>query len=88
MEDLEKPFVVGILNGLAALSLVGGLVVAGVLRPGDPGDGYSWKAAAYFPMIIAVTAGVVQCAGFAAFAKVVAYLWRIEINTRRLYKAD
>ena len=83
-DEATAPFVVTVLDVLSWLSILGGLSLALVLKPGEPGEGYSWKVGAYVPMIIAFTAGVVQGALFAALSKVVAYLSRIEFNTRRM----
>lgn len=58
------------------------------LKPGDAGDGYSWKAMAYLPTITAFTVGIVQFALFAALSKIVAYLYRIEFNTRQVRQSD
>ena len=82
-DKTDEPFVVFVLEGLSWLSILGGLSLALVLKPGEPGDGYSWKVGAYVPMIIAFTAGVVQGALFASLSKVVAFLSRIEFNTRK-----
>jgi hypothetical protein len=83
MNTTDTPFVVKILHTLSLLSLVGGVVLAVVLSPGDPGVGYSWKVVAYTPMIFSVIGGIVQYALFAALSKIVEYLSKIEINTRQ-----
>ncbi len=78
----ESLFVVNMLNILSALSLIGGILMAAILWPGDAGDGYSWKTVAYLSSIISATAGIVQCILFAALAKIIMYLSKIEFNTR------
>ena len=88
MNKSGEPFVVTLLSVLSLLSFLGGLVMAFALKPGDPGYGLSWETVAYLPSIIAITAGVVQFALLAALSEVVAYLYRIEFNTRKVVQVD
>ena len=80
--EAYEPFVVRVLFVLSLLSILGGLVMAVVLWPGrNVGD--DSKAFGYSASVIAITAGIVQSTLFAALSKIVAYLCRIEFNTRK-----
>ena len=66
---------------LAALCLVGGIIIAYNLHPGDPGYGYDWKIPAYIPLITAFTAGFIQATLFTTAGKIIDYLDIIANNT-------
>ncbi|MDP2786998.1 MAG: hypothetical protein Q8O79_02835 [Pseudomonadota bacterium] len=74
--------VVGMLYFISILSFLGGLLFSMALWPGDPGDGYGWKPVAYAPSIISISVGMLQFVLFVSIAKIIAYLGKIEFNTR------
>lgn len=68
---------------LAALSILGAIILASEFWPGDPGNGYEWKAEAYTLSIAWLTLGVVEAAVFAAIGQGLSYLHKIVINTSK-----
>jgi len=66
---------------LAGLSLIGGLILCGLLWPGDAGVGMQWKMSAYIPALTSFMFGVVQFGIFTAVGQGLAYLRKIAINT-------
>lgn len=79
--NMKLPFIVEFLNLLSFAVLLGGILMVVSSWPDDPG--YSYRAAAYFQPIAWATAGIFQFALFAAFAKTITYLSKIEFNTRK-----
>lgn len=76
---IESPSVVVLLNALSALALIGGIVMTLALWPEE---GYGIKP--YIQPIAWALAGIVQFALFAAFAKAITFLSKIEFNTRKV----
>lgn len=66
---------------LAGLSLFGGVILCGLLWPGDPGFGNEWRTTAYIPAVTWLTAGIVQFALFTAIGRGLFYLAEIARNT-------
>lgn len=79
----QLPIVVKVLKVLSAVSVLGGFVMCVIFWPGDPGEGYSWKFAAYIPSSIGLSSGVTSAAIFYSLASVIMFLRQIEINTRK-----
>lgn len=67
---------------LAGLSVLGAIVLAIFFHPGEPDYGYKWKAHMYVPMIVALTAGIMQAALLAAIGSALRYLQLIVQNTK------
>lgn len=68
---------------LAALSALGAIILASEFWPGDPGNGYQWKAEAYTLSIAWLTLGIVEAAVFTAIGQGLSYLHKIVINTSK-----
>lgn len=68
---------------LSVFSLVGGVVLAAVFWPGDPGYGNEWRTAAYNWSIIWMSAAIVEAGIFAAVGSALSYLNKIVINTAK-----
>jgi len=77
----KKPVLSTVFFILAALSLLGGIILTAVFWPGDPGYGREWKNEAYTLSIMWFTVGVIETALFAAIGQGLSYLHRIMENT-------
>ncbi len=79
----EAPTLSKVFFVLAALSLIGGLILTVTFWPksSELESGYSYKAVAYTASLIWLTAGIIETALFAAIGQVLVYLNRIAKNT-------
>jgi len=59
------------------ISLIAGIIGFFALLPGEPGYGYSWKAAAFIPAISCVAAGIFQGLLFGALSAIISCLEKI-----------
>tara|TARA_Y100000780_G_scaffold209319_1_gene206794 strand:+ start:93 stop:509 length:417 start_codon:yes stop_codon:yes gene_type:complete len=70
------------LNTLAGLSVLSGLILCYFLWPGDAGYGREWKEAAYMSSITWLMVGIAQGVIFASVGKGLSLLGEIAHNTR------
>jgi len=78
----SDPALVGLFNLFAVVSVIGGIALAIMFWPGDPGLGREWEPNAYFWSILWFMSGLIEAALFAAVASILRYLNKIETNTR------
>lgn len=69
MNGLEK-----LLWIFGVLAILGGFAIGSLFGPGDPGDGYVWKATAYIGMLLSMASGLISGVVFMALSRIVFHL--------------